>query len=284
MYDITKTETPGQVVKRKHAQMQQEHDELKSLFDILATANAQKSLEIHNRIRAGQSPQFILQQLQHGDILAQSRVNSERHVRHVLLSSLMQTNASFDEMIDFVGLTVAKKPGAQIPTTALLRQLRGKQTDIKGFRNLLGYPQPSPTQRRIAISDLLSDQERPIAQAEATSQSGDEQDNTNNKEPSDPPVKVPAKPWTAITDDDDLVSHLVSLWLQYVNPFFRAVEEDLFVKAMQSGDLHSEYCSPFLVNSILALACVCLFDVHVLSCKIDEDIALLGERRCILSA
>lgn len=264
--------------------MQQEHDELKSLFDILATANAQKSLEIHNRIRAGQSPQFILQQLQHGDILAQSRVNSERHVRHVLLSSLMQTNASFDEMIDFVGLTVAKKPGAQIPTTALLRQLRGKQTDIKGFRNLLGYPQPSPPQRRIAISDLLSDQETPNAQSEATSQSGDEQDDTKNKEPLDPPVKVPAKPWTAITDDDDLVSHLISLWLQYVNPFFRAVEEDLFVKAMQSRDLHSEYCSPFLVNSILALACVCFFDVLISLFRTNEHTALLRERGRIFPA
>lgn len=281
---MTKSETPGQVAKRKHAQMQQEHDELKSLFDMLATANTQKSLEIHNRIRAGQSPQFILQQMQHGDILAQSRVHSERHLRHVLLSSLMQTNASFDEMIEFVGLTVARNPGAQVFTTTLLRQLRGKQTDIKGFRNLLGYPQPSPPQRRIAISDLLSDQERPTAQAEATRQSEGEQINTNKKEPLDPPVKVPAKPWTAVTDDDDLVSHLISLWLQYVNPFFRAVEEDLFVKAMQSGDLRSEYCSPFLVNSILALACVCSYDAHTLAFKTDEYIALLGKRGCIFSA
>ncbi|KAI4764359.1 hypothetical protein E4T52_03464 [Aureobasidium sp. EXF-3400] len=243
-----------QVVKRKHAQMQQEHDELKSLFDILATANTHKSLEIHSRIRAGQSPQFILQQLQHGDILAQNRINSERHVRHVLLSSLMQANASFEEMVDFVGLTVAKQPGTQIPTTTLLRQLRGKQTDIKGFRNLLGYPQSSPPQRRIAISDLLSDEERPPLLTEKSSPSEDEQD--NNKKHLEPPIKVPAKPWTALTEDDDLVSHLISLWLQNNNPFFRVVEEDLFVKAMQSGDLSSEYCSPFLVNSILALACL----------------------------
>lgn len=254
IYDMTKPETSGQVVKRKHAQMQQDHDELKALFDILATANTQKSLEIHNRIRAGQSPPFILQQLQHGDILAQSRINSERHARHVLLSSLMQTTASFDEMIDFVGFTVAMKPVTQIPTTALLRQLRGKQTDIKGFRNLLGYPQPSPPQRRIAISDLLSDQERPSLQTETFNSSEDEQ--SNSKISIEPPIKVPAKPWTVLTEDDNLVSHLISLWLEYNNPFFRVVEEDLFVKAMQSGDLRSEYCSPFLVNSILALACL----------------------------
>jgi hypothetical protein len=69
--------------------------------------------------------------------------------------------------------------------------------------------------------------------------------------------KVPAKPWTRLTDDDDLVSHLISLYLEWVNPFFRVLEEDLFIKAMQSGDFNSEYCSPFLVNAMLAYACVC---------------------------
>ncbi|CAD0114866.1 unnamed protein product, partial [Aureobasidium uvarum] len=253
IYEVTKPETPTQAVKRKHAQMQQDHDDMKALFNVLATADSQKSHEIHNRIRAGQSPEFILQQLKHGDMLVQTKISSERHVRHVLLSSLMQTNASFDEMVEFVGLTIAKTPSTEIPSAALLRQLRGKQTDLKGFRNLLGYPQPPPPQRRIAISDLLSDQAGVPSESGSSSSAEDVED--DNKEPREPPVKVPAKPWTVITDDDDLVSHLISLYLEYVNPFFRALEEDLFVRAMQSGDLDSEYCSPFLVNSILALAC-----------------------------
>ncbi|KAI4723345.1 hypothetical protein E4T48_00472 [Aureobasidium sp. EXF-10727] len=254
IYEIPKTETAGQAVKRKHAQMQQDHDELKALFNILATADSQKSLDIHNRIRAGQSPEFILQQLKHGDMLVQTKISSERHVRHVLLSSLMQTNASFDEMVEFVGSSIARAPGTEVPSAALLRQLRGKQTDLNGFRNLLGYPQPPPPQRRIAISDLLSDQASVPSETGSCSSAEDVED--DSKEPREPPVKVPAKPWTVITDDDDLVSHLISLYLEYVNPFFRALEDDLFVQAMQSGDLNSEYCSPFLVNSILGLACL----------------------------
>ncbi|CAD0089810.1 unnamed protein product, partial [Aureobasidium vineae] len=253
IYEVTRTETSGQAMKRKHAQMQQDHDELKALFNVLATADSQKSLDIHNRIRAGQSPAFILQQLKHGDMLIQTKISSERHVRHVLLSSLMQTNASFDEMVEFVGSSIAKTPSTEIPSAALLRQLRGKQTNLKGFRNLLGYPQPSPPQRRIAISDLLSVQEGAPSETGSFSSAEDVED--DDKEPREPPVKVRAKPWTLITDDDDLVSHLISLYLEYVNPFFRALEDDLFVQAMQSGDLNSEYCSPFLVNSILALAC-----------------------------
>ncbi|KAI5276267.1 hypothetical protein E4T47_00937 [Aureobasidium subglaciale] len=254
IYEVTKTETQGQAVKRKHAQMQQDHDELKSLFAIYATGSNQKTLEIHNRIRSGQSPGAILQQLKHGDILIQSRLNSERHVRHVLLSSLMQTNASFDDLVDFIGLTVVKNPNAQVPTAALLRQLRGQQTDLKGLRSLLGYAQPASTQRRIAISDLLSDQGSPAS--ESGSSRSESLETENSKISSEPPYRLPAKPWTTLTDDDDLVTHLVSLYMEWVNPFFRPLEEDLFVAAMQAGDLTSEYCSPFLVNSILAYACL----------------------------
>ncbi|KAI5254879.1 hypothetical protein E4T42_02115 [Aureobasidium subglaciale] len=254
IYEVTKTETQGQAVKRKHAQMQQDHDELKSLFAILATGSNQKTLEIHNRIRSGQSPGLILQQLKHGDILIQSRLNSERHVRHVLLSSLMQTNASFDDLVDFIGLTVARDPSAQVPTAALLRQLRGQQTDLKGLRSLLGYAQPASTQRRIAISDLLSDQGGPAS--ESGNSRSESLEMENSKRSSEPPYRLPAKPWTTLTDDDDLVTHLVSLYMEWVNPFFRPLEEDLFVAAMQAGDLTSEYCSPFLVNSILAYACL----------------------------
>jgi hypothetical protein len=262
IYDAVKTETPVQAVKRKHARMQQDHDELRTLFEIIATANIQKSLEIHNRIRAGQSPEIILQQLKHGDMLVQTRINSPKHVRHVLLSSLMQTNASFDDMVAFIGLTIANVPGTPAPTAALLRQLRGQQTDLTRLRDLLGHSQPPPPQRRIAISDLLSDNgSRPFVAVNHNPTRSEPEE--FDQEPRKPLFKVPAKPWTRLTDDDDLVSHLISLYLEWVNPFFRVLEEDLFIEAMQAGDFNSEYCSPFLVNAMLACACVCLVVANV---------------------
>jgi hypothetical protein len=45
-----------------------------------------------------------------------------------------------------------------------------------------------------------------------------------------PPYRVPALPWTTITTDDDAVSHLVSHFLNWVNPGWRFVEADLFLK------------------------------------------------------
>lgn len=67
-----------------------------------------------------------------------------------------------------------------------------------------------------------------------------------------PVVEVPAKPWTTVTHDDSLVSYLVSLWLTWSHPFCNWIDRDLFIRDMKSKDLRSKYCSPFLVNSILA--------------------------------
>lgn len=67
---------------------------------------------------------------------------------------------------------------------------------------------------------------------------------------------VPARPWTNVTEDDEFVSHLMSLWFTWSHPFLNWIDRDMFIESMQSGDLGSPYCSPFLVNIILADACV----------------------------
>lgn len=78
-----------------------------------------------------------------------------------------------------------------------------------------------------------------------------------------PIYRVPAKPWTTVTDDDDLVSHLISIWLTWSHPWFRWVNRDLFIRDMQAGNLDCELCSPFLVNAILAEISVCKYDGFV---------------------
>ncbi|RHZ46511.1 uncharacterized protein CDV56_102690 [Aspergillus thermomutatus] len=70
-----------------------------------------------------------------------------------------------------------------------------------------------------------------------------------------PIVNVPAKPWTSVTDRDDLVSHLMSLWLTWYHPGRDCMDRDLFIRDMQSKEINSRFCSPFLVNIILAEAC-----------------------------
>lgn len=70
------------------------------------------------------------------------------------------------------------------------------------------------------------------------------------------PLKVPARPWTSVTDDADLVSHLVSLYFTWNYPFQGFLDQEVFLRHMKSGDLRSEFCSPYLVNALLSNACV----------------------------
>ncbi|RHZ47722.1 putative C6 transcription factor [Aspergillus thermomutatus] len=71
----------------------------------------------------------------------------------------------------------------------------------------------------------------------------------------EPLFRVPAAPWTTVTVDDDHVSHLILLWFTWVHPFYNWIDRGLFLRDMQSGTLDSKFCSPFLVNAILADAC-----------------------------
>lgn len=256
IYGVSDGETGSQVLKRKYELVQQERDELRELFSMISGTDPGKSMEVIQRVRAGQDAGTILKQIQHGDVLLQARVNSERHARQILLSSLMQTSASFDDMVEFISSSIASSGSATLPNAAIFRQLRGQKTDLDSLRGLLGYPVP---QRRIAVSDLLNNERDSVLHMEhiksIKERPSTTQQRRNDQDP-EPPCKVPANPWTTLTTDDSLVSHLVSIFLEWVNPSWRLVEEDLFVEAMQSGDLNSEYCSPFLVNAILSLAAV----------------------------
>ncbi|KAB8264774.1 hypothetical protein BDV32DRAFT_75403 [Aspergillus pseudonomiae] len=69
------------------------------------------------------------------------------------------------------------------------------------------------------------------------------------------PFRVPAKPWTTVTNDDNLVSHLVSLYFTWDYPFYAFVDQKAFIRHMTLGNVDSDLCSPFLVNALLANAC-----------------------------
>jgi hypothetical protein len=72
----------------------------------------------------------------------------------------------------------------------------------------------------------------------------------------EPPIRVPAKPWTNVTSDDDLVSHLISMYFTWHHDSYPAIDKESFIQAMQARDLNSQFCSPFLVSCLLVTACV----------------------------
>lgn len=65
---------------------------------------------------------------------------------------------------------------------------------------------------------------------------------------------LPVRRWTQVTEDDSLVSHLLTMYFTWHYPFFTILAKDMFYRDYVRG-VSSPYCSALLVNSILALGC-----------------------------
>ncbi|KAH8429008.1 uncharacterized protein LDX57_006679 [Aspergillus melleus] len=100
-----------------------------------------------------------------------------------------------------------------------------------------------------------------------------------------PPLQVPAKPWTSVTEDDTFVSHLISLYFTWYHPCFPWIDRELFIRDMKAENLDSKFCSPFLVNVLLADACA--YSDYAEAYKYPKDPSTRGEhfydeaRKCL---
>jgi hypothetical protein len=92
-------------------------------------------------------------------------------------------------------------------------------------------------------------------------------------------LQVPAKPWTTVTDDDDYVSHLMSLWFTWAHQWWCWVEKDVFLEAMTAKNVDSHVCASYLVNMILADACVSAYVLKASSKSLNSQATRYSGRR-----
>lgn len=64
---------------------------------------------------------------------------------------------------------------------------------------------------------------------------------------------IPPESWTRVTRDAALVGHLMSLYFCWQHPVFVLLSQECFLHDMSKG--RTKYCSPLLVNALLAVAC-----------------------------
>lgn len=67
------------------------------------------------------------------------------------------------------------------------------------------------------------------------------------------PTQMKASTWTNITTDVPLVQHMLALYFCWEYPTFASLSKEHFLKDFQDGT--PRYCSPILVNTLLALGC-----------------------------
>ena len=76
-----------------------------------------------------------------------------------------------------------------------------------------------------------------------------------------PQLDDPLTSWTTVTTDPDLVRHLINMYFCWHYSFFTTLSKHLFMKEFQQGKppptsrRKTEYCTPLLVNAMLALGC-----------------------------
>ncbi|RYP63216.1 hypothetical protein DL769_007023 [Monosporascus sp. CRB-8-3] len=66
-------------------------------------------------------------------------------------------------------------------------------------------------------------------------------------------MKLPPSTWTTVTSDVNLVRHLLALYFCWEYPTFASLSKEHFLRDFYAG--RHRYCSPILVNALLALGC-----------------------------
>ncbi|KAG6031734.1 Nitrogen assimilation transcription factor nit-4 [Claviceps citrina] len=96
---------------------------------------------------------------------------------------------------------------------------------------------------------------------------GDSQDDVVGFDPqSDLPLTKltsndPVSSWTEVTDDPRLITHLINMYFNYHFTYFTVLSKKLFLRDFLRGRANvssrnsASYCSPLLVNAMLALGC-----------------------------
>ncbi|KAG5655963.1 hypothetical protein KAF25_001533 [Fusarium avenaceum] len=69
----------------------------------------------------------------------------------------------------------------------------------------------------------------------------------------EPELRKSAATWTVVTSDSSLVQHLLALYFCWEYPTFASLSKEHFLQDFR--DARNRYCSPILVNALLALGC-----------------------------
>ncbi|KAB5539497.1 putative C6 transcription factor [Coniochaeta sp. 2T2.1] len=177
-------------------------------------------------------------------------------------------------------------------TSALKRKCDTLQDENERLRDLFGLLRQKSKPEAHDILSRIRDAENPLAvwrsikDAElllpwASSSGGSS--GSHNRDPrlekidaeawADSPVRVKARPWTAVAGDG-VVSDMVSSFFAWDNGFrFAFVDRECFLADMARGEPEGAmYCSPFLVNAMCAFRCYTSARAKAFSAASGEDL------------
>jgi hypothetical protein len=211
-------ESRSSAIKRKYDEAQDRVSGHEQLYLLLKTRSPPEVTEILRRIRAGIDVETILRYVRDGDLLLQMHLLPETRLRY-----------TFPDFASWP--TVFRDPADPYLKAQLLDFAPGHDSQADGS-SLSAQPAPNPHSHVYQI---------PYHAAEMI----------------DPRLSsVKAARWTTVTTDNALVSRLLAIYFQFEYSRTRFFQKDLFLDDLVRG--RNRFCSPLLVNVILANAAVSL--------------------------
>lgn len=221
-------------MKRKHDELKERIADHESLYSSLKTREPHETDEILRRIRAGKEVKGVTEDLQGGTSPAPT--------------SRKQTNPLLRNNSDNTLGSATTSGSASSPT-------------FSAARMSLSQPQQQTRTRLTALNkqpgSLFEKAWRePQRRASDDSASIDLQRHT-----------LPFSRWTNVIQDDKLLSHLLLLFWTWDTSCNRIIDRAIFEDDLKNLSPTTQgvpsalrFCSPFLVNAILAVSCVSIYD------------------------
>lgn len=212
--------------------MTRAHDTYTELFHLLRTQNPGEAAEMLRQIRVGQSPEAVIAFAKTGNQI-QAVPNTTQAAVDMFLVSLAHSTASAQDITRLAGMVLHRAAQERLPMLTDLAVLRNRFVHIPVVETLLWRASSKegglPASK--SIQDARNHQKQTMALETARS---DHVLGENDEAPDDqqPPHQLSAKPWTSVTTSDGAVSHLVSLFLAWINPTWRFVEQDVFLQGL----------------------------------------------------
>jgi len=215
-------------LKRKYEVLSHSKRQLEELYDLLRDRSSEEADEILRRIRAGHSLGEILQTTQDGALLDRQ-------------------DETTPMQLDDHG------PSTQTVTLAQLRARHARAYyDFQPRRSSLSV------RDRMKVDSLLACASAESPECELTVFSPDQRTARQQEAWSgyvDPTLNSSRlEEWTSVTDDNDLLKHLVSMFFAFESPQWMFFIREQFISDL----VHQKttFCSSMLFNSICAYACV----------------------------
>ena len=206
-------------------------DKYAQLFMMLASRNEQDVTEILRRIRGGHDADAIVQAM--AVKAPDSAIPAIRGLAiEAFLVNLAHSTGSLKEVITYATSKLSPSAYGALPNPLDYSLLRNRTVRLLYVEALFQRIERSNNRLPAPIMRSITN-----FSAERSPSTLDPLDDpleydSNFSIYDSPPHLVPALPWTNIATSDAAVSHLISLFLAWINPSWRFVEQDLFLRGM----------------------------------------------------